>query len=191
MEKLHTGGYRTTCSTNLPLWFGQFPSFLLPSVSLCFLCRLYGAPPPSCVLHQHPVTWTNNTMAGTRKTDEGKPLQNLNIFDSQRAGLGSRPQGAPWVFLTLRSVPNPQSDHPKCSSVSIDSERSNDETGLWVYSAMYHYRQVSRPVDGWAVLPSPFITLVNSEGIFFFFFTLWKAHQQWISEVKTTVDLWI
>lgn len=68
-----------------------------------------------------------------------------------------------------QTLPFKYSDHHKRTSVSIYSERSEDAAGSCVYSAMYHYRRAGGPADGWAALTSPFITLVNLEGIFFSF----------------------
>lgn len=96
-----------------------------------------------------------------------------------------------FVSSSGRTMILKHNDNHKRSSVSIYSERSKDAAGLWVYSAMYHYRRVSRPVDGWAVLSSPFITLVNSEGIFFFFYLVKgpSAMNQWSEDDSWFVNL--
>lgn len=123
------------------------------------------------VLHQHSLTWLNNRTAGAIKTDKGKTsLKFLAFWLNGLAWVPVFKMLLEFVSPSGRTIILKHNDNHKCSSVSIYSERSKDAAGLWVYSAMYHYRRVSRPVDGWAVLSSPFITLVNSEGIFFFFF---------------------
>lgn len=174
-----------------PLSF-PFPSSFFPSgVSVAFALQTPRCPFPACVPPVLCWPWRIRQQ-GQWKQIKRKLQKGVRSFDSPKPCLLSCFRGVAWVcVISGQNVFLTRNDQHECVSVSIDSAEVTCHG--WFMSLFCHVSlQAGQRASGW--MGSANLPIYYSCQLWKGFFsplTLWKAHQQWISEVKTTVDLWI